>query len=44
MKVGAQGFGFTGGVQKPFYICPSFSNNQVPILPGDPAPPTFNAA
>lgn len=41
--MGAQGFGFTGGVQKPFYICPSFGNNTVPLLSGDPAPPGFTA-
>ena len=40
VKVGAQGFGFVapGGVQKGFYICPSFSNQQIPLLPGDPSP------
>lgn len=44
VKVGASGFGYTGGVQRPFYICPSFSNTNVPILPGDPSPPTFPAS
>jgi prepilin-type N-terminal cleavage/methylation domain-containing protein len=44
VKVGAQGFGFTGGVQRTFYICPSFANNTVPMQTGDPVPPTFTAA
>jgi prepilin-type N-terminal cleavage/methylation domain-containing protein/prepilin-type processing-associated H-X9-DG protein len=44
VKVGASGFGFTGGVQRPFYVCPSFEKNDVPMLPGDPAVPTFPAA
>ncbi len=44
VKVGASGFGFTGGVQRPFYICPTFSNNAVPMQPGDPAAPSYPAA
>ncbi len=46
VKVGAQGFGFVapGGVQKGFYICPSFFNQSYPSLPGDPAPPVFPAS
>jgi hypothetical protein len=44
VKVGAQGFGFTGGAQRPFYICPSFDNKSVPLQPGDPNPPVFTAA
>ncbi|HEU4754202.1 MAG TPA: H-X9-DG-CTERM domain-containing protein, partial [Armatimonadota bacterium] len=36
-------FGFNGG-QKTFYVCPSFANTTVPMLPGDPLPPTFAAA
>jgi prepilin-type N-terminal cleavage/methylation domain-containing protein/prepilin-type processing-associated H-X9-DG protein len=44
VKVGASGFGFTGGVQRPFYVCPSFDNASVPMQPGDPAVPTFPAA
>jgi prepilin-type N-terminal cleavage/methylation domain-containing protein len=44
VKVGASGFGFNGGVQKTFYICPSFSNNAVPTLAGDPPFPAFPAA
>lgn len=43
VKVGASGFGYTGGVQAPFYICPSFDNNIVPMRPGDPPVPTFPA-
>jgi prepilin-type N-terminal cleavage/methylation domain-containing protein len=44
VKVGASGFGYTGGVQRPFYICPSFGNKSVPKLPGDPDPMAFPAA
>lgn len=44
VKVGAVGMGFTGGVQRPFYICPSFENKTVPMQPGDPTPPAFTAA
>jgi len=44
VKVGASGFGYTGGVQRTFYVCPSFDNTQVPMQPGDPAVPTFAAA
>jgi prepilin-type N-terminal cleavage/methylation domain-containing protein/prepilin-type processing-associated H-X9-DG protein len=46
VKAGAQGFGFqtTGGVQKTFYICPSFNNESVPMAAGDPAPMAFPAA
>jgi prepilin-type N-terminal cleavage/methylation domain-containing protein/prepilin-type processing-associated H-X9-DG protein len=44
VKVGAQGFGFTGGVQRPFYICPSFDNATVPMQAGDPAVPAIPAA
>jgi prepilin-type N-terminal cleavage/methylation domain-containing protein len=44
VKVGAQGFGFTGGVQASFYICPSFDNPTVPMQPGDPSPPLFPPA
>jgi prepilin-type N-terminal cleavage/methylation domain-containing protein len=44
VKVGASGFGYTGGVQRPFYICPSFENKTVPMQPGDPTPTTFPAA
>ncbi len=45
VKVGASGFGFqvAGGVQRPFYACPSFANQEVPMQPGDPAPATFTA-
>ena len=44
VKVGASGFGYTGGVQRPFYVCPSFdANSSVPMQPGDPAVPTFAA-
>src|SRR5450432_4659449 len=40
VKVGAQGFGFktATGVQRPFYVCPSFANLTVPMQPGDPSP------
>jgi prepilin-type N-terminal cleavage/methylation domain-containing protein/prepilin-type processing-associated H-X9-DG protein len=46
VKVGARGFGFDaqGQPQRPFYVCPNFSNQAVPMLPGDPAPPVFSAA
>jgi len=46
VKVGASGFGFVapGGVQRPFYACPSFQNTAVPMQPGDPAPTAFPAA
>ena len=44
VKVGASGFGLPGGVQKPFYACPSFANAAVPVQPGDPAVPAFPAA
>lgn len=44
VKAGAQGFGYTGGVQKPFYVCPDFDNTNVPMLAGDPPPPTFPPA
>jgi len=44
VKVGASGFGYTGGVQRTFYVCPSFQNQAVPMQPGDPAVPTFPAA
>jgi prepilin-type N-terminal cleavage/methylation domain-containing protein len=39
VKVGAKGFGLT--VKPTFYVCPSFSNLQVPMQPGDPAPLTL---
>lgn len=42
VKVGAQGFGMT--VKPTFYVCPSFSNMEVPMKPGDPAPVTLTAA
>ena len=43
VKVGAKSFGHIapGGVQRTFYICPSFANDSVPMLPGDPAPFAF---
>jgi prepilin-type N-terminal cleavage/methylation domain-containing protein len=44
VKVGVSGFGFTGGVQRPFYVCPSFENNEIPVRPGDPPVPSFPAA
>jgi prepilin-type N-terminal cleavage/methylation domain-containing protein/prepilin-type processing-associated H-X9-DG protein len=46
VKVGASGFGFVSatGVQRPFYVCPSFQNMAVPMQPGDPAPATFPAS
>lgn len=44
VKVGASGFGYTGGVQRPFYVCPDFDNTSVPLQPGDPPVPTFAAA
>jgi prepilin-type N-terminal cleavage/methylation domain-containing protein len=46
VKVGASGFGFVSatGVQRPFYICPSFQNQEVPMQPGDPAPLAFPAS
>jgi prepilin-type N-terminal cleavage/methylation domain-containing protein/prepilin-type processing-associated H-X9-DG protein len=44
VKVGASGFGFTPAVPRPFYVCPNFDNNSVPMLPGDPPVPTFTAA
>jgi prepilin-type N-terminal cleavage/methylation domain-containing protein/prepilin-type processing-associated H-X9-DG protein len=40
VKVGASGFGFTG-TPRPFYVCPSFQNNAVPVRAGDPAVPAF---
>ena len=44
VKVGASGFGFVGtGTQKTFYVCPSFGNTSVPVLPGDVAPVVFSA-
>jgi len=46
VKVGASGFGYQTATTgpKPFYVCPSFTNQQVPIQPGDPAPITFTAS
>jgi prepilin-type N-terminal cleavage/methylation domain-containing protein/prepilin-type processing-associated H-X9-DG protein len=44
VKVGASGFGFTGGVQRPFYVCPSFDKADVPRPAGSPAVPAFPAA
>jgi len=46
VKAGAQGFGFQvpGGVQRTFYMCPSFQNRDTPMVAGDPAPPAFTAA
>ena len=46
VKVGASGFGFVSptGVQKPFYICPSFNSMSVPMGPGDPAPAAYSAS
>ena len=41
VKVGASGFGLT--VMPPFYVCPSFSNLDVPMQPGDPAPLVLGA-
>ncbi len=40
VKVGAKGFGnpASGGSPRTFYMCPSFGNNQVPTVPGDPLP------
>jgi prepilin-type N-terminal cleavage/methylation domain-containing protein/prepilin-type processing-associated H-X9-DG protein len=45
VKVGARGFGFqsAGQPQRTFYMCPSFSNQTVPMQPGDPAPMAFSA-
>jgi prepilin-type N-terminal cleavage/methylation domain-containing protein/prepilin-type processing-associated H-X9-DG protein len=44
IKVGAKGFGYNGGVKRPFYVCPDFDNTVVPMKPGDPPVPTFPAA
>jgi len=33
------GVGPNGTTQKPFWLCPSFTNNNIPKLPGDPDPP-----
>src|SRR5437870_6729880 len=33
------GVGPNGTTQKPFWLCPSFSNKSYPLLPGDPDPP-----
>src|SRR5262245_52299598 len=33
------GVGPNGTTQKPFWLCPSFTNKSVPVQPGDPTPP-----
>ncbi len=45
VKAGARGFGLQsqGQPQQPFYICPSFGNQTIPLLPGDPSPMAFTA-
>lgn len=44
VKVGASGFGYTGGVQRTFYVCPSFGNKSVPKTGSEGDPPAFPPA